>query len=156
MEHVWDEVPCFLNKPFHVSHCGDTAAAILCSNQDPVLDLVPVLEPDIGAVLVSTPGMVTADPGQKISPASPAVVSGLSLGVCNSDAIAVDIGLIKARKWLIEWLREGANYNEKHLAFLKDMEKNTCRANKVARPPDCAEELALMQKVLLDLKVGQA
>jgi hypothetical protein len=101
VEHVWDEVPCFLNKPFHASHCGDTAA-ILCCNQDPdlvlVLVLVLVLEPDIGAVLVSTPSIVTADPGKKISPASPAVVSGLSLGVCNSDAIAVDIGLTKAQK----------------------------------------------------------
>jgi hypothetical protein len=103
VEHEWDEVPCFLNKPFHASHCGDTAA-ILCCNQDPdlvldlVLVLVLVLEPDIVAVLVSTPSIVTADPGKKISPASPAVVSGLSLGVCNSDAIAVDIGLTKAQK----------------------------------------------------------
>jgi hypothetical protein len=73
-------------------------------------------------------------------------------GVCNSDAIAVDIGLTKAQKWLIEWLREGVKHDEKHMAILKDMEEDTRRANKVARPPDCDEELALMQKVLLDLK----
>jgi hypothetical protein len=193
-------------------------------NLDPVLDLVPVLEPDIGVVLVSafvevrkfgfvspvsspmslvsgllvvfdgssdipktpsvvpvpalpiatvaggfsdaelvpamvclvsSPSMVTADLGQKTSPASPMVVSGVSVGVCNSDAIAVENGLTKAQKWLIEWLREGVKHDEKHLAFLKDMEEDARRANKVARPPDGDEVLALMKKVLLDLKVGQ-
>jgi hypothetical protein len=99
--------------------------------------------------------MVTADLGQKISPASPAMVSGLSLGVCNSDAIAVEIGLTKAQKWLIEWLREGVKHDEKHMAFLKDMEEDTRQANKLARPLDGDEALALMQKVLPDLKVGQ-
>ena len=74
-------------------------------------------------------------------------------GVCNSDTIAVEIGLTKAQKWLIEWLREGVKHNEKHMAFLKDMEEYTHRANKVAHPLDGDEALALMQKVLPDLKV---
>lgn len=28
---MWDGGPCFSNKPFHVSHCGDTAAVLCCN-----------------------------------------------------------------------------------------------------------------------------
>ena len=47
----------------------------------------------------------------------------------------MDIGLTKTQNWLIEWLREGVKHDEKHMAILKDMEEDTRRAKKVARPP---------------------
>jgi hypothetical protein len=68
----------------------------------------------------------------------------------------VENGLTKPQKWLFEWLRESVKQDEKHLAFLKVLEEDTCRANKVARPPDGIDELALMQEVIRDLKVGES
>ena len=79
---------------------------------------------------------------------------GLSLGVCNVDDIAVENGLTKPQK-LFEWMREKVKHNEMHLAFLKDMEEKTRRANKVAIPPGAVEGSALMQEVMRDLKVRQ-
>jgi hypothetical protein len=44
----------------------------------------------------------------------------------------VENGLTKPQKWLIEWMRAGVKDDVLHLASLKDMEEDFCRANKVA------------------------
>jgi hypothetical protein len=81
---------------------------------------------------------------------------GLSLRVYNTDDIAMENGLTKPQKLLFEWMREKVKHNEVHLAFLKDMEEKTRRANKVAIPPAAVEGSALMQEVMRDLKANSS